>query len=151
MHTQPSKDCVQKTLKRLEEKVAGKVLNQVLYSLTAPDRILQQRTATALARLVKEADLKLVFVDRRALDILLHMLTDPASSQAQHREAAGGAQMSEQGSHHHCGCSDSGRVSSCLRAYSDLAGLPCRPSLIPDCCCTSMHAPACLRCQIWAA
>ncbi|KAK9809295.1 hypothetical protein WJX73_002053 [Symbiochloris irregularis] len=85
---QPSKDCVQKTLKRLEEKVAGKVLNQVLYSLTSPDRILQQRTATALARLVKEQDLKLVFVDRRALDILLQMLTDPASTSARQHESA---------------------------------------------------------------
>ena len=86
---QPSKDCVQKTLKRLEEKVAGKVLRQVLYSLAAPDRVLQQRTATALARLVKEHDLKLVFVDRRGLDILLHLLVDPASTPATQREAAG--------------------------------------------------------------
>lgn len=86
---QPSKDCVQKTLKRLEEKVAGRVLNQVLYSLGAADCVLQQRTATALARLVKEHDLKLVFVDRRGLDILLHMLTDHSSPPGNQREAAG--------------------------------------------------------------
>ena len=91
MGLQPSKDCVQKTLKRLEEKVAGKVLRQVLYSLAASDRLLQQRTATALARLVKEHDLKLVFVDRRGLDILLHLLVDASSSSATQREAAGGS------------------------------------------------------------
>ena len=86
---QPSKDCVQKTLKRLEDKIQGKVLNQVLYSMTCPDRLLQQRTATALARLAREQDLKTVFVDRHGLDILLSLLTDAAREPAQQREAAG--------------------------------------------------------------
>ena len=86
---QPSKDCVQKTLKRLEDKIQGKVLNQVLYSMTCPDRLMQQRTATALARLAREQDLKTVFVDRHGLDILLSLLTDAAREPAQQREAAG--------------------------------------------------------------
>jgi len=83
---QPSKDCVQKTLKRLEDKIQGKVLNQILYSMTCPDRLMQQRTATALARLAREQDLKTVFVDRHGLDTLL---TDAAREPAQQREAAG--------------------------------------------------------------
>ena len=86
---QPSKDCVQKTLKRLEDKIQGKVLNQILYSMTCPDRLMQQRTATALARLAREQDLKTVFVDRHGLDILLSLLTDVAREPAQQREAAG--------------------------------------------------------------
>ncbi len=86
---QPSKDCVQKTLKRLEDKIQGKVLNQILYSMTCPDRLMQQRTATALARLAREQDLKTVFVDRHGLDILLSLLTDAAREPAQQREAAG--------------------------------------------------------------
>ena len=80
---------MQKTLKRLEDKIQGKVLNQILYSMTCPDRLMQQRTATALARLAREQDLKTVFVDRHGLDILLSLLTDVAREPAQQREAAG--------------------------------------------------------------
>ena len=86
---QPSKDCVQKTLKRLEEKIAGKVLNQILYSMNCSDAIMQHRTATALARLARENDLKTVFVDRKGLDILLQILTDPKRDAICHKEAAG--------------------------------------------------------------
>ena len=86
---QPSKDCVQKTLKRLEEKIAGKVLNQILYSMNCSDAVMQHRTATALARLAREADLKTVFVERKGLDILLQILTDPKRDALCHKEAAG--------------------------------------------------------------
>ncbi len=86
---QPSKDCVQKTLKRLEEKIAGKVLNQILYSMNCSEPTLQHRTATALARLAREGDLKTVFVDRKGLDILLSILTDPTRDAVCHKEAAG--------------------------------------------------------------
>ena len=64
---QPSKDCVQKTLKRLEERMQGRVLAQILYNMHCADRYMQHRTATALARLARDQDLKLVFVDRRCL------------------------------------------------------------------------------------
>jgi hypothetical protein len=92
---QASKDCVQKTIKRLEEKItgaahpqqvsgqcccccnshlrqscpsaksaavlpAGKVLHQILYAMYSSDRAVQQRVATALARLAATADLKTV-------------------------------------------------------------------------------------------
>lgn len=86
---QPSKDCVQKTLKRLEEKIAGKVLDQILYSMNCSDPTMQHRTATALARLAREADLKRVFVDRKGLDILLAILTDANRDATCHKEAAG--------------------------------------------------------------
>ena len=56
---------MQKTLKRLEERMQGRVLAQILYNMHCADRYMQHRTATALARLAREQDLKLVFVDRR--------------------------------------------------------------------------------------
>jgi HEAT repeat protein len=86
---QPSKDCVQKTLKRLEDKMTGPVLAQVLYAMRGPDRGVRERTACALARLARDADLRTVFVDRKGLDVLLGLLTDPARDPAAQREAAG--------------------------------------------------------------
>lgn len=85
---QPSKDCVQKTLKRLEDKIKGKVLHQTLYSMASTDKVLQQRTATALARLAREEDLKTVFVDRRGLDILTNLLVETQAEPSQRAEAA---------------------------------------------------------------
>jgi hypothetical protein len=86
---QPSKDCVQKTLKRLEERMQGRVLAQILYSMHCADGRMRHRTATALARLAREQDLKHVFVDRKGLDILIGILTDPAREPLQLKEAAG--------------------------------------------------------------
>lgn len=86
---QPSRDCIQKTLKRLEERIQGRVLRQVLYSLSASNPLVQQRTAIALARLAREQDLRLIFVDRKGMDVLLNMLTDPNKSSESQKEAAG--------------------------------------------------------------
>lgn len=87
---QPSKDCVQKTLKRLEDKMQGKVLNHVLYSMmSTQDPTMQHRAATALARLAREQDLKTIFVDRRGLSILHLMITDPHREPQSKKEAAG--------------------------------------------------------------
>ncbi len=86
---QPSKDCVQKTLKRLEDKIQGKVLNQIMYSMNTSDRIMQHRTSTALARLGREQDLKTIFIDRKGLDILISILTDTTRDPTTLREAAG--------------------------------------------------------------
>ena len=57
---QASKDCVQKTIKRLEEKVTGKVLHQILYTMYSGDIPVQRCVATALTRLANTNDLKLV-------------------------------------------------------------------------------------------
>ena len=73
VQVQPSRDCIQKTLKRLEEKLQGPVLNQTLYLLHSPELKVQQRAATALAMLLK-GDLKKAFVDRRGLEILTLMI-----------------------------------------------------------------------------
>ena len=88
---QPSKDCVQKTLKRLEDKAARpSVLNTVLYAMRGGDRASRERVAAALARLVtRDEDLRSVFVDRKGLDVLLGLLTDPSRDPKAQREAAG--------------------------------------------------------------
>lgn len=88
---QPSKDCVQKTLKRLEDKAARPaVLAGVLFAMRGGDRASRERVAAALARLVtRDDDLRSVFVDRRGLDVLLGLLTDPSRDPRHQREAAG--------------------------------------------------------------
>lgn len=88
---QPSKDCVQKTLKRLEDKAARPaVLATVLFAMRGADRASRERVAAALARLVtKDEDLRSVFVDRKGLDVLLGLLTDPSRDPKAQREAAG--------------------------------------------------------------
>ena len=63
----------------------------MLYSLASADAVLQQRTAAALARLVKDADLRMVFLERRGLDILAEPLRDMSGSRESQLEAAGEA------------------------------------------------------------
>lgn len=86
---QPSRDCVQKTLKRLEDRTQGKVLHQIIYSLISSNAVLQQRTAIALTRLVRGQDLRHVFVDRKGMDVLIDMLTNAKKPGAPQKEAAG--------------------------------------------------------------
>jgi len=89
---QASKDCVQKTIKRLEEKVTGRVLNHLLYLLrTSQDDAMKQRICTALAHLCNEEDRRAIFAGvgpGAALEVLLDMLTAPASTNTQQKEAA---------------------------------------------------------------
>lgn len=62
--------------------------------MQATDKAMQQRVAVALAWLGKEADLRLCFVDRKGLDVLLELLTDQRRDAASHKEAAGGVPSS---------------------------------------------------------
>lgn len=81
---QPSKDCVQKTLKRLEEKVSGKVLRQVLYMMRSNDRVVQQRTAAALARLANgKEELYEIFVRKGGLQVLVNMILQSSNETTQ--------------------------------------------------------------------
>mmetsp|Transcript_2401 Transcript_2401/g.6020 ORF Transcript_2401/g.6020 Transcript_2401/m.6020 type:complete len:725 (-) Transcript_2401:100-2274(-) len=81
---QPSKDCVQKTLKRLEEKVSGKVLRQVLYMMRSNDKVVQQRTAAALARLAGgKEELHEIFVRKGGLQVLVNMVLKAGSDTTQ--------------------------------------------------------------------
>ncbi|EEF41701.1 protein binding protein, putative [Ricinus communis] len=60
---QPTKDCVAKTLKRLEEKIHGRVLNHLLYLMRVAERTVQRRIALALAHLCAPDDRKAIFID----------------------------------------------------------------------------------------
>lgn len=88
LQVQASKDCVQKTISRLEQKLTGRVLTHVVFMLRSNSKSIQQKTATSLARLAPESDLRQIFVDKRGLDILLDMLQDAHTPQKSQREAA---------------------------------------------------------------
>mmetsp|Transcript_4496 Transcript_4496/g.9672 ORF Transcript_4496/g.9672 Transcript_4496/m.9672 type:complete len:723 (-) Transcript_4496:189-2357(-) len=84
LQVQASKDCVQKTIGRMEQKLNGRVLSHVVFMLRSSDKSVQQRAAIALAHLVPETEARNVFVEKRGLDVLLDMLVD--SSLAQHMQ-----------------------------------------------------------------
>ncbi|GAA0167258.1 hypothetical protein LIER_22231 [Lithospermum erythrorhizon] len=71
---QPTKDCVGKTVKRLEEKVHGRVLSHLLYLMRVTESVIQTRVALALAHLCSPDDQKTIFIDNNGLELLLDLL-----------------------------------------------------------------------------
>ncbi|KAL0459533.1 UNVERIFIED_CONTAM: arm repeat protein interacting with a [Sesamum latifolium] len=71
---QPTRDCVAKTLKRLEEKIQGRVLNHLLYKMRVGEEDIQRRVALALAHLCSPDDQKKIFIDNNGLALLLELL-----------------------------------------------------------------------------
>ncbi|VVA96640.1 unnamed protein product [Arabis nemorensis] len=71
---QATKDCVFKTLKRLEEKIHGRVLKQLLSLMRLSDKLIQTRVALALALLCSPEDQQTIFVDGNGLELLLELL-----------------------------------------------------------------------------
>ncbi|KAK1426674.1 hypothetical protein QVD17_15351 [Tagetes erecta] len=71
---QPTRDCVAKTLKRLEEKIHGRVLSHLLYLMRISERSIQRRVTLALAHLCLPDDQKTIFIDANGLSILLELL-----------------------------------------------------------------------------
>ncbi|XP_064939232.1 ARM REPEAT PROTEIN INTERACTING WITH ABF2-like [Musa acuminata AAA Group] len=71
---QATKDCVAKTLKRLEEKIIGRVLMHLLYLMRIGEKVVQRRVALALAHLCLPGDQRTIFVDNNGLDLLLDLL-----------------------------------------------------------------------------
>ncbi|KAJ9505739.1 hypothetical protein QJQ45_029251 [Haematococcus lacustris] len=88
LSVQASKDCVQKTITRMEQKLNGRVLSHVIFMLRSSNRVIQQRAAMSLAKLAPESDIKTIFVDRHGLDVLLNMLVDEDLEPRTQREAA---------------------------------------------------------------
>jgi hypothetical protein len=92
---QASKDCVQKMHKRLQERLGGRALGQILYILQGAGAEARARIAVALGSLCADggaapapADLAAAFVERGALDVLLAALADPATAPKLQRQAA---------------------------------------------------------------
>ncbi|KAL9394783.1 hypothetical protein Peur_014068 [Populus x canadensis] len=83
---QQTKDCVAKTMKRLEEKIHGRVLNHLLYLMRVSERNVQRRIALALAHLCTPNDRKVIFLHKNGLDLLLGLLE--SGSLKQQREGS---------------------------------------------------------------
>ncbi|XP_027115643.1 ARM REPEAT PROTEIN INTERACTING WITH ABF2 [Coffea eugenioides] len=71
---QPTRDCVAKTLKRLEEKIHGRVLSHLLYLMRVGEKVVQRRIALALAHLCSPDDQRTIFIDNSGLELLLELL-----------------------------------------------------------------------------
>ncbi|CAN6983455.1 unnamed protein product [Brassica oleracea var. botrytis] len=57
---QPTRDCVVRTLKRLDNKIHGPVLNQLLYLMRTTEKTIQRRIDLALAHICDPKDGKLI-------------------------------------------------------------------------------------------
>ncbi|XP_028753653.1 ARM REPEAT PROTEIN INTERACTING WITH ABF2-like [Neltuma alba] len=82
----PAKEYVGKTMKRLEEKMHGQVLKQLIYLMRFGEKVVQRRVALALAHLCAPDDGKFIFVDNNGLKSLLDLLE--STNIKQNREAS---------------------------------------------------------------
>ncbi|KAF6984616.1 hypothetical protein CFC21_002591 [Triticum aestivum] len=80
---QATKDCVAKTLKRLEEKINGRVLKHLVYLMRVGEKSVQRRVALALAHLCAPEDQRTIFIDNNGLDLLLDLLVSGSSKHQQ--------------------------------------------------------------------
>ncbi|KAK3021588.1 hypothetical protein RJ639_046295 [Escallonia herrerae] len=78
---QATKDCVAKTLKRLEENIHGRVLNHLLYLLRVAEKGVQRRVALTLAHLCSPEDQRIIFIDNNGLELLLGLLGSTSPKQ----------------------------------------------------------------------
>ncbi|CAL9219793.1 unnamed protein product [Arabidopsis halleri] len=78
---QATKDCVTKTVKRLEGKIQGRVLTHLLYLMHSSDKLIQRRVALALALLCSPEDQRTIFVDGNGLELLLGLLDSTNAKQ----------------------------------------------------------------------
>ncbi|KAJ6898846.1 ARM REPEAT PROTEIN INTERACTING WITH ABF2-like isoform X2 [Populus alba x Populus x berolinensis] len=78
---QATKDCVAKTLKRLEERIHGRVLNHLLYLMRVAEKAVQRRVALALAHLCSPDDQRAIFINNCGLDLLLGLLGSSSPKQ----------------------------------------------------------------------
>jgi hypothetical protein len=85
---QATKDCVAKTLKRLEEKINGRVLRHLLYLMRVGEKSVQRRVALALAHFCAPEDQRTIFIDNNGLDLLLDLLTSMSLKHQQDGSAA---------------------------------------------------------------
>ncbi|KAI7836949.1 hypothetical protein COHA_009198 [Chlorella ohadii] len=75
---QASKDCVNKLMKRLQDKLGSRILGQILYVMQSSNPSGKQRIAVALSQLTTRdqpsgAQLKLIFLEKKGMEVLLEM------------------------------------------------------------------------------
>ncbi|KAL4437552.1 hypothetical protein ABPG77_003533 [Micractinium sp. CCAP 211/92] len=90
---QASKDCVNKLMKRLQDKLNTRILGQLLYVMQSSQAQGKQRIAVALSQLTTKeqpsgAQLRLMFLEKKGLDVLLEMVQDPHMPFDLQRQAA---------------------------------------------------------------
>ncbi|KAK2363660.1 ARM REPEAT PROTEIN INTERACTING WITH ABF2 [Trifolium repens] len=85
-NAQPTQECVTKTLKRLEEKMQGRVLKHMLYLMRTGEKGVRIRVVLALAHLCSSDDRKTIFIDNNGLELLLELLQ--STNQKQKGEAS---------------------------------------------------------------
>ncbi len=93
---QASRDCIQKMTKRLQEKLTGRILGQVLYLMQTPssDRECTRRSvATALGMLCTNEmpspqDMSLAMIERGALSVIVDAVCEPELDETTHKQAA---------------------------------------------------------------
>ncbi|CAL9230111.1 unnamed protein product [Arabidopsis halleri] len=85
---QPTRDCVVRTLKRLQNKIHGPVLNQLLYLMRTAEKTIQIRIALALAHLCDPKDGKLIFIDNNGVEFLLELLYFSSIKQQRYSSSA---------------------------------------------------------------
>ncbi|XP_058769649.1 ARM REPEAT PROTEIN INTERACTING WITH ABF2-like isoform X2 [Vicia villosa] len=78
---QATKDCVSKTLKRLEEKIHGRVLSHLLYLMRVSERGFQRRIALVLAHLCSADDQRRIFIEHHGLELLIGLLCSSSTKQ----------------------------------------------------------------------
>ncbi|KAF9673910.1 hypothetical protein SADUNF_Sadunf10G0073000 [Salix dunnii] len=81
---QATKDCVAKTLKRVEEKIHGRVLKHLLYIMRVAEKAVQRRVALALAHLCSPDDQRAIFINNcgiAGLDLLIGLLGSSSPKQ----------------------------------------------------------------------
>ncbi|PRQ45282.1 hypothetical protein RchiOBHm_Chr3g0488471 [Rosa chinensis] len=71
---QQTKDCVEKTLKRLEGNICGRVSNNLLYLMRVTDEAVQSQVALAFAHLCKPGGCHVIFSEHKAMKLLLVLL-----------------------------------------------------------------------------
>ncbi|WJX52537.1 hypothetical protein P8452_38640 [Trifolium repens] len=86
LNAQPTQECVTKTLKRLEEKMQGRVLKHMLYLMRTGEKGVRIRVVLALAHLCSPDDRKTIFIDNNGLELLLELLQ--STNQKQKGEAS---------------------------------------------------------------
>lgn len=72
-----------KTLKRLEEKISGRVLSHLLYLMRVADKVVQRRIALALAHLCSPEHQRKIYIDNNGLELLLELLESSDIKQQQ--------------------------------------------------------------------